>query len=223
MGHIQASETTSFISNVTTVRPAHSWAYSAFRQDEESMNLDKAVVLRTYASETFASIDASRLRSEGIEAHIQKDHCGGAYPSLQMSGGVRLLVKPEDLKDAQKILDEMEAEESGKIDREAEQEDRKTTTAGREPFEVLVMKGLPSQQLDELKTVIFTYIVMAPLLSALFADKIDNFFVACLLFVGVVGTAFVHLRNRLGKLEESLKEQESRLMKLEGVNDEKFE
>jgi hypothetical protein len=187
------------------------------------MDLDEAVVLRTYASETFASIAASRLGSEGIEAHIQKDDCGGAYPSLQMSGGVRLLVKPEDLKDAQTILNEIEGEESEKIEREAEQEDHKTTRASRDPFEVLVMKDLPSQQLDELKTVIFTYVVMAPLLSALFADKIDNIFVACLLFVGLVATAFVHLRNRLGKLEESLKEQERRLMKLEGVNDEKFE
>ena len=187
------------------------------------MDLDEAVILRTYASETFASIAASRLGSEGIEAHIQKDDCGGAYPSLQMSGGVRLLVKPEDLKDAQTILNEMEAEESGKIEREAEQEDPKTTKASRKPFGVLVMKDPPSQQLDELKTVIFTYVVMAPLLSALFADKIDNVFVACLLFVGLIGTVFVHLRNRLGKLEESLQEQERRLMELEGVNDEKFD
>ena len=140
-----------------------------------------------------------------------------------MSGGVRLLVKPEDLKDAQTILNEMEAEESGKIEREAEQEDPKTTKASRKPFGVLVMKDPPSQQLDELKTVIFTYVVMAPLLSALFADKIDNVFVACLLFVGLIGTVFVHLRNRLGKLEESLQEQERRLMELEGVNDEKFD
>ncbi len=84
------------------------------------------------------------------------------------------------------------------------------------------MKDLPSQQLDELKGVIFTYLVMAPLLSALFADKIDNIFVVCLLFVGLVGSALVYFRNRLRQLEESLKEQERRLMELEGVNDEKF-
>ncbi len=85
------------------------------------------------------------------------------------------------------------------------------------------MEDLPSQQVDELKTFIFTYVLIAPLLSALFADKIDNLFVACLLFVGVVGTSFVYLRNRLLKLEESLKEQERRLMELEGVTDEEFE
>lgn len=174
------------------------------------MNLDEAVVLRTYANEAIASIAETRLAFEGIETHIQKDDCGGAYPSLQLCRGVRLLVKPEDLDDAEKILNEMEAEESGEFEREAEQEIRKTTSRGN-----AFMKDLPSQQLDELKTVIFMYVVMAPLLSALFADKIDNLFVACLLFVGLVGTAFAHLRNRLRKLEETLKEQERRLRELQ--------
>ena len=187
------------------------------------MNLDKAVVLRTYASEAIASIAHSRLGFEGIEAYIQKDDCGGAYPSLQMAGGVRLLVKPEDLEDAREILNEMEAEESGKGVRESEQEEGRITESSGESVEDLVMKDLPSRQLDELKTVVFMYVVMAPLLSALFADKIDNIFVACLLFVGLVGMSFVHFRNRMEKLEESLKEQERRLMELEGMNDEKFE
>jgi len=84
------------------------------------------------------------------------------------------------------------------------------------------MKDLPSQQLDELKTMIFTYVVMAPLLSALFADKIDNIFVACLLFVGLVGSFFVYFRNRLRRLEESLKEQERGLREQEGANDREF-
>jgi len=179
------------------------------------MNLDEAVVLRTYTNEAVAGMAETRLTFEGIETHIQKDDCGGAYPSLQMCRGVRLLVKPEDLEDAKKILNEMEADESDKFEREAEQQDRKTTTSPGKPFEVSVMKDLPSQQLDELKTVIFMYVLMAPLLSALFADKIDNFFVACLLFVGLVGTAFAHLRDRLRRLEETLKEQERRLRELE--------
>ncbi len=184
------------------------------------MNLDEAVVLRTYASEAAARIADSRLGFEGIEAHIQKDDCGGAYPSLQMCGGVRLLVKPEDLEDAEKILHEMEAEQSGKLERETEPENRKASKSSWKHFEVSIMKDLPSQQLEELKTLIFTYVVLAPLLSALFADKIDNLFVACLLFVGLVGTAFLYLKDRLEKLGESLKEQERELNELEGVNDE---
>jgi hypothetical protein len=177
------------------------------------MDFDEAVVIRTYASEALASIAESRLRFEGIEAHIQKDDCGGAYPSLQICRGVRLLIKAEDLEDAENILNKMEAE---KVEREPETAKQEETNS--EPFDVSDAKELPSEQLDQLKTIIFTYIIMAPLLSALFADKIDSIFLACLLFVGLVGTVFVHLRNRMGKLEESVKKQEHRLMELEHVN-----
>ncbi len=180
------------------------------------MDPDKAVVIRTYASEALASIADSRLRFEGIEAHIQKDDCGGAYPSLHMCGGVRLLIKAGDLEDAERILNEMETEESAKVGLQVELEDNKPVNSTQ--CEVAIMDDPPSEQLDQLKTIIFIYIIIAPLLSALFADKIDSIFLACLLLVGLVGTVFVHLRNRMGKLEESLKKQEQRLMELEHLN-----
>jgi hypothetical protein len=192
----------------------------AFRLDEEIMNLDETVVLRTYTGESVANIAASRLGIEGIEAHIQKDDCGGAYPSLQMARGVRLVVRAEDVEDAERILNEMESEETQKVDLEAEQEDRRTLKSTSSPVGVLPMKDLPSQQLDELKTFIFAYVVLAPLLSALFADKINNMFVVCLLFVGLVGTAVIHLKSRLELLEKSLKEQERRIMERADINDE---
>lgn len=94
------------------------------------MNFDEAVVVRTYAGEMVASIAAARLESEGIEVYIQKDDCGGAYPALQMSRGVRLLVNPEDLEDAEKILNELEAEDSGvseEIEEQEQPEGHKTT------------------------------------------------------------------------------------------------
>jgi hypothetical protein len=84
------------------------------------------------------------------------------------------------------------------------------------------MEDLPSQQIEELKTILFTYVVVGPLLAALFADKIDNVFVACLSFVSLVGTFFVFFRNRIEKLEVSLKEQEQRLRELEGSEDDEF-
>jgi hypothetical protein len=94
------------------------------------MNIDEAVVVRTYESEIAAGIAASRLESEGIEAHIHKDDCGGAYPSLQMAGGVRLFVKPEDLEDAKRILDEMDTEVSVEGERAEPEEDRKRSRLG---------------------------------------------------------------------------------------------
>jgi hypothetical protein len=84
------------------------------------------------------------------------------------------------------------------------------------------MNDSPSRHLDELKTVLFPYIVIAPLISALFADKIDNIFVACLLFVGFVGAFFGHLKNRIERLEKSVKEMEQRLSE-PTVNDDEFE
>jgi hypothetical protein len=72
----------------------------------------------------------------------------------------------------------------------------------------------PSQQIDDLKGGLFTYIILAPLVAALFAERIDNVFVACVLFVSLVGTAYVWLRTRLEQLERSVREQEDKLEKL---------
>lgn len=77
----------------------------------------------------------------------------------------------------------------------------------------------PGRQLENLKTFLFTYIVLAPLLSALFAEHIDNWIVACMLFVGLVGGAFIWVRRRLAELEESVSEQERKLAELSSQKD----
>jgi hypothetical protein len=77
----------------------------------------------------------------------------------------------------------------------------------------------PGRQLDELKTLLFPYIVIGPLLAALFANQIDNIFVACLLFVGMVGSAFFGFKKRYDKIERTVREQEAKLVELtETVN-----
>ncbi len=75
----------------------------------------------------------------------------------------------------------------------------------------------PSRQLDELKTLLFPYIVIGPLLSALFANQIDNIFIACLLFVVMVGSAFFGFKKRYEMIEKSVREQEATLMELTGA------
>ncbi len=74
----------------------------------------------------------------------------------------------------------------------------------------------PSRQLDELKTLLFPYIVIGPLLSALFANQIDNIFIACLLFVVMVGSAFFGFKKRYEMIEKSVREQEAKLVELTG-------
>jgi nitrate reductase NapE component len=83
-------------------------------------------------------------------------------------------------------------------------------------------RSIPRQR-DELKTFIFVYVVLVPLLSALSAGNINSMFVVCLLFVGLIGTAFMHLKNRIEQLEKSLKKQERRLMEPEDINHDGFE
>ncbi|MEW6532753.1 MAG: DUF2007 domain-containing protein [Thermodesulfobacteriota bacterium] len=100
------------------------------------MNLDHLVELRTYSSDVTASIAAARLGSEGIEAHIQKDDCGGAYPSLQMVGGVRIFVRPEDRERANEILEKIEAEDSKVIEQEEEPPEAPARTK-KNPFVVI--------------------------------------------------------------------------------------
>jgi hypothetical protein len=74
----------------------------------------------------------------------------------------------------------------------------------------------PSRQLDELKSMLFPYVVLGPLLAALFANQIDNVFIACLLFVGMVGSAFFGFRKRYEMIERSVREQETKLVELTG-------
>lgn len=75
----------------------------------------------------------------------------------------------------------------------------------------MVRKEPPSQQIDELKTLLYLYITLGPLVSALFANRIDNIFAACFLFVCVVGAAFYWFKTRLDSLEKAVREQEERL------------
>jgi hypothetical protein len=63
---------------------------------------------------------------------------------------------------------------------------------------------------------LFPYIVLGPLLAALFANQIDNLFVACLLFVGMVGSAFFGFRKRYEMIEKSVRKQEEMLVELTG-------
>jgi hypothetical protein len=74
----------------------------------------------------------------------------------------------------------------------------------------------PSTQLDELKTLLFPYVIIGPLLSAFFAQQIDNIFIVCALFVGIVGSAFFWFRKRIDLLEKALLEQERRLVEFTG-------
>ena len=58
------------------------------------MNREKMIVLRTFSNEMFARMAAMHLENLEIKSLILKDDAGGAYPSMQFSEGVRLLIDP---------------------------------------------------------------------------------------------------------------------------------
>ncbi len=70
--------------------------------------MEKTVVIRTFSNEIIARIASAHLEAQGIEAVVHKDDCGGAYPQLQMSMGVRLLVADHDQEQAEAMLQEVE-------------------------------------------------------------------------------------------------------------------
>ena len=75
------------------------------------------VELRRFSSEFGAQLALAHLTSEVINASMVTDDGGGALPNLSMlSGGVRLIVRAEDVKAAEealKVLDDDETSEDG--------------------------------------------------------------------------------------------------------------
>jgi hypothetical protein len=68
------------------------------------MTHDEAVVVEKFFNRLEAEMAAGLLESEGIQAFVQADDAGGAYPPLQHLRGVRLIVFPEDADRAREIL-----------------------------------------------------------------------------------------------------------------------
>ena len=61
------------------------------------------VAVRMFLNTIDAELAHGALSAAGIDAMVSADDCGGMRPHLQM-GGVALLVRQEDLRDATRIL-----------------------------------------------------------------------------------------------------------------------
>jgi hypothetical protein len=68
------------------------------------MTQPEPVVVRQFMSTIEAELAQGALRAAGIEAAVSADDCGGMRPHLQV-GRVALLVRPEDIEEAMRILD----------------------------------------------------------------------------------------------------------------------
>jgi len=61
----------------------------------------------TYLSMTEASLVKARLEVSGIEALVQADTASGAVPFLEVTEGVKVYVRAEDLGEALELLERM--------------------------------------------------------------------------------------------------------------------
>lgn len=71
---------------------------------------DEIVLLKQFTSEMDAIFARTLLESEGIEAAIFKDDAGGMEPQFQLTCGVRLMVRAEDLEKARELINETDCE-----------------------------------------------------------------------------------------------------------------
>jgi len=80
------------------------------------------VTIKVFMTEIEAEIVRGRLLSEGIDAAIFKDDCGGMYPQLRLSQGVAVKVPADQSRRAAEVLAEApwpEGEETEEAEEEA--------------------------------------------------------------------------------------------------------
>jgi hypothetical protein len=64
----------------------------------------KTLTIRVFSSHESAELAAANLEAHGIESWVNADDCGGMYPSLASTGGVRLQVRSPDAEAATALL-----------------------------------------------------------------------------------------------------------------------
>ncbi|MHB9111854.1 MAG: putative signal transducing protein [Thermoleophilia bacterium] len=69
---------------------------------------DEIVLLKRYPSEMDAIFARSVLESESIQSVIFKDDAGGMEPQFQLTQGVRLMIRAEDLERARELIGEID-------------------------------------------------------------------------------------------------------------------
>ena len=75
--------------------------------DVSAVDLEEAVVLRTFSNRHEADLAVGYLHSCGVPAIVMGDDCGGLRPELSQSLGVRILVSPDREAEGERLLDKV--------------------------------------------------------------------------------------------------------------------
>lgn len=65
---------------------------------------DGWIVVQTFINEVEAQEARAQLEARGLEALIESDNCGGMRPHFDYSVGVKVLVREQQLEQAQELL-----------------------------------------------------------------------------------------------------------------------
>jgi len=65
---------------------------------------EEVVVIKTFSSETEATMAQQVLQESGVRSFVLKDDAGGMEPHLQRTAGVRLVINRADIERASEIL-----------------------------------------------------------------------------------------------------------------------
>ena len=84
-----------------TVRTVDEWNAPVVRQPTDETQL---VTVGTFANPIEAELAQGALQAAGIESLVSADDAGGLRPSLWLTG-IRLLVRSEDVKQAEELLE----------------------------------------------------------------------------------------------------------------------
>jgi len=82
------------------------------------LSFEDPTVIATYRARYVAEMAKGRLATEGIQAALATDDAGGAYPQLQSTRGVRLVVAGQEAHRAWHVLDDLDmlpADDGGRI------------------------------------------------------------------------------------------------------------
>ena len=64
----------------------------------------RLVTIQTFLNEFDANLAKSALQDAGIACMISHDDCGGMRPHLDMTQGIKLIVRAEDVGEATEVL-----------------------------------------------------------------------------------------------------------------------
>jgi hypothetical protein len=85
---------------------------------------ERLVAIRTYQERTEAELAKDYLESCDIDAVISGDDAGGMMPNMTSNIGLaRLLVRPDDAEEAERLLEDAEAKAEEYLDEDDEDED----------------------------------------------------------------------------------------------------